>query len=402
MLKRFYGSAITMKPAMFSQRTGWDLGESAFALLVAERRSRGDLADLTQSNPTHCGFAYPANLLEPLSSPEAAIYDPSPLGAVVAREAVQRYYRDHDAEVSLHHICLTTGTSEGYSFLFRLLCDPGDEVLVARPSYPLFDFIARLDGVALREFPLAFDATAGARSEAWSLDLHLLTEAIGPRTRALILVHPNNPTGNFLSSQEREALDALCASRGLALIVDEVFLDYIVEAGPQRTFADRSGQALTFVLSGISKVCALPQMKASWIVATGPDNIVREAMARMEVIADTFLSMNAPVQSALSSWLEARGSLQQQIRDRVQANLAQLDARLPGTSASRNAVRGGWTVVLRVAREVHGFPFAEAALAAGVLVQPGEFYGFAPGRCVLSLLTPGDVWRHGLGLLPVD
>ncbi len=382
----------------FSGRTDWDVGENDLAAAVRLRReSGGELVDLTVSNPTVCGFVYDeAVLLAPLANADGMRYAADALGMVSAREAVAGYYRDLGAEVAVERICLTTSTSEGYSFLFRLLCGPGDEVLVARPSYPLFDFLARLDDVELREYPLRYDPHAG-----WAIDLDALRAAITARTRAVIVVHPNNPTGNFVSVAEREALGAICAEKGIALIVDEVFLDYAL-GEPPPSFAGGDTRCLTFVLSGISKVCGLPQMKASWMLASGPGELVRGAMERIEVIADTFLSMNAPVQHALPIWLEQRVSIQRQIRERMRENLGALDARLVGTQAERLGLEAGWTAVLRVPRTVEGVPFVEAALRKGVLVQPGEFYGLASGRAVVSLLTPAEVWVRGLELLPID
>jgi alanine-synthesizing transaminase len=387
----------------FSTRTGWDLSENELAAAVRARVAAGsELVDLTASNPTACGFDYePERLLAALSEPAAARYESISLGTTIARSAVAKYYRDAGADVAVERICLTTSTSEAYSFLFRLLCDPGDEVLVARPSYPLFEFLAQLDDVQLREYPLLYDPNADEQ-HGWSIDMHSLEAAITERTRAVIVVHPNNPTGNFASDTEREALERICADRGLALIVDEVFLDYAIGEKTARSFAEGESACLRFVLSGISKVCGLPQMKASWIAAYGPKALVDEAMERIEVIADTFLSMNAPVQFALPIWLERRHSLQSQIRDRCATNLRTLDARLEGSSAQRLVMEGGWTAVVRVPRTVGGLPFAEAALGCGVLVQPGEFYGLPEGRIVLSLLTPCDIWKAGLELLPVD
>ena len=390
----------------FSTRTSWELGEHALVERVRERRARGeDVMDLTVSNPTSCGFQYEAKeLLAPLSAYEAMAYDPQPFGLASARAAVAEYYRDHGADVPIEHICLTTSTSEAYSYLFRLLCDPGDEVLIARPSYPLFDFIARLESVTLREYPLRYDPGASAASEhAWTIDMDALDASIGERTRAIVVVHPNNPTGNFASAEEREALEMLCAERGLALIVDEVFLDYSISANRSaRSFAAGDSPALCFVLSGLSKVCALPQMKLSWIAARGAAEALASAMARLEVVADTFLSVNAPVQTALPHWLRGRDPLQQQIRARVQGNLSTLDTRLRGSQADRLALEGGWTVVLRVPRIVDGLSFAETAADRGVLVQPGEFYGMQAGRAVLSLLTPPQEWQRGLERLPID
>jgi aspartate/methionine/tyrosine aminotransferase len=386
---------------MFSQRTAWDLEENDFARLVAEHRASGrPLVDLTVSNPTHCGFAYRPDLLAPLAAPDAFNYIPDPLGTVRAREAVSTYYRDHGAEVSRDRICLTTSTSEAYSFLFRLLCDPGDNVLIAQPSYPLFDYIARLDAVDLRPYPLYHDPAASpSDTHAWTIDFAALRATVTPRTRAIVVVHPNNPTGNFVSLPERAELDAICRQHNLALIVDEVFLDYALPGHKAQTFAAKRLSALTFVLSGLSKICGLPQMKCSWIAAIGPDAEVGSAMQRLEVIADTFLSMNAPVQFALPTWLASRDHIQRQIRTRTAGNLTALHAILGGSDLQPLAAEGGWTAVLRVTRTLDGVPFAESALARGVLVQPGEFYGLPEGRIVLSLLTPPEAWAAGLELL---
>jgi alanine-synthesizing transaminase len=376
----------------FSRRTNWNLGENDFARAVREVRAGGrEVLDLTVSNPTACGFAYDSEaLLGPLSDARALVYEPEALGMVRAREAVCGYYREHGAEVGVEKVCLTTSTSEAYSFLFRLLCDVGDEVLIARPSYPLFEFLAELDDVRLVEYPLLYD-------EGWHVDFYALEAAVTAKTKAVVVVHPNNPTGNFASEKERAALQEFCARRGLALIVDEVFLDYAMEGMEARSFAAEKCEALTFVLSGLSKVCGLPQMKVSWIVAGGPG--VGDAMARLEVITDTFLSMNAPMQFALPQWLAGRGAMQREIRERVRENLAVLDARLVGTQANRLAMDAGWAAVVRVPRSGG---FVEEAMERGVLVQPGEFYGLPEGRVVLSLLTPLDIWARGVERLPAS
>jgi alanine-synthesizing transaminase len=378
----------------FSERTAWELGENEFAARLAVlRRAGGSVLDLTVSNPTACGFVYAEEaLLAPLCEPGAWLYEPEPLGIELARAAVARYYKDAGAVVPVERICLTTSTSEAYSFLFRLLCDPGDEVLVASPSYPLFDYIARLDGVRLVEYPLQYH-------DGWQIDVEALKAAVTERTRAVIVVHPNNPTGQFCSAAERRALEAVCAGRGLALIVDEVFLDYALAGVARQSFAVGASGVLTFVLSGISKVCGLPQMKCSWIAACGPERMVAAAMQRMEIVADTFLSMNAPVQHALGDWLAGRQGFQQQVRERVRVNLEALDAALAGTVCQRFAMEAGWTAVLRVPRTVRGVEFSLAALEAGVVVQPGAFYGMGEGRVVVSLLTPVEVWREGVARL---
>ena len=374
-----------------STRTAWDTAESGLSRALRERRDREQpVTDLTVSNPTLCDFSYDeSSIVDALRSPAALVYDPDPRGILAAREAVARYYQSHGAQVPAKDIILTTSTSEAYSFLFRLLCDEGDEVLVASPSYPLFAYIARLDGVRLVEYPLLYH-------DGWQIDLEALEAAVTERTRAVIVVHPNNPTGHFCSSGEREALEDLCARRGLALVVDEVFLDYGLPGVESRSFAAGESAALTFVLSGISKVCGLPQMKCSWIVACGPGQLLAEAMARLEIVADTFLSMNAPVQHALPAWLEARRGFQAQVVERMQRNLDVMDKVLAGTDCQRLELDGGWTAVLRVPRTVRGVEFSLAALDEGVVVQPGSFYGLPEGRVVVSLLTPPEVWGEGM------
>ena len=392
----------------FSIRTAWEPGPNAWAEAVANARASGRrLVDLTVSNPTACGLGPSSEaILRPLRAPGALRYTPEPLGMSGARQAVRAYYRDHHVDVAPERICLTTSTSEAYSFLFRLLCDPGDEVLIARPSYPLFDLLAVLDDVQMRECPLFYEP--GGRSagdSGWQIDFPALEAALTERTRAVLVVHPNNPTGHFVSAGERERLTAFCAEHGLALIADEVFLDYPHASAPagmpaQATFAGEV-RCLTFALSGLSKICALPQMKASWIVASGPRAAVDEAMRRLEIVADTYLSMNAPVQFALASWLEGRHGVQEAIRERLRENLAALDARLKGSLGERLGLEGGWTAVLRVPRFVEGVPFAEAALVQGAIVQPGLLYGLPEGRCVVSLLTEPHLWREGLERLPL-
>ncbi len=392
-----------------SRRTGWEPGENHWAqALRAVRASGRELLDLTVANPTACGLGPTEfGLLQPLSDPRALRYVPDPLGMPSARMAVAQYYREHGADVRPEQLCLTTSTSEGYSFLFRLLCDPGDEVLIARPSYPLFDLLARLEDVVLREYPLRYDPGARASERGnWAIDRGALENAIGQRTRAVIVVHPNNPTGNYVTAEDRAFLQELCAARNLALIVDEVFLDYPLAGsapgfGSEGTFAGGASASLCFVLSGLSKVCALPQMKLSWIAASGPETLLLPAMERLEVIADTFLSVNAPTQFALPHWLGARGDTQRRVRERLAGNLAVLDRALAGSVASRLSVEGGWTVVLRVPSTVEGEEFALAAMKRGVLVQPGDFYGLPAGRCVLSLLSSPEASQRGLARLPI-
>jgi alanine-synthesizing transaminase len=375
----------------FSSRTSWDVGESSYAAAVREARASGRrIYDLTISNPTRCGFSYDAKaLLQPLTNPRALVYDPDPRGILSAREAVAAYYADHSAAVSAGDLVLTTSTSESYSFLFRLLCDPGDEVLVAQPSYPLFDFLADLDDVRLRPYPLFYD-------HGWCIDLAELERAITPRTRAVIVVHPNNPTGHWTSAKERELLEGLCVRHGLALIVDEVFLDYpLRHSASARSFACGEHPALTFVLSGLSKIVGLPQMKAAWIATLGPERAKAEALGRLEIVADTFLSMNAPVQLAMPNWLAGRRSIQGEILARARGNLEVL-LRTARDAPGRLQVlvaEAGWSAVLGLPGCVGELDCASRLVRErGVIMHPGNFYGMAEkNRVVVSLIGPlGD------------
>ncbi len=385
----------------FSARTRWALQPTPYALaLQAARASSAPLFDLTASNPTTCGFEYDsAGILRALSQPECLEYEPDPRGLPIARRAVANYYAEAaSAKAAMEQIFLTTSTSEAYSYLFRLHCDPGSEILIAQPSYPLFEFLADLDDVRLMPYSLFYD-------HGWHLDLAALVARITPETRAVIVVHPNNPTGHFTSAQEREALERVCREHRLALIVDEVFLDYAFDSSAKNpsSFAHGEHPVLTYVLSGLSKVAALPQMKAAWIAAFGPAPILNEATARLEVIADTFLSMNAPVQHALPYLLANRHSVQRQILERVRRNLAVLDARLAdsrwtdATALSRLEVQGGWYAVVRVPALCSGEALAIRLLQEQrVAVHPGYFYGFdGDGWLVLSLLPNCEEFAEG-------
>jgi aspartate/methionine/tyrosine aminotransferase len=302
-----------------------------------------------------------------------------------AREAVAGYYRDHGAVVDADAVVLTTSTSEGYGYLFRLLCDAGDEVLVALPSYPLFDFLADLEDVRLKSYPLFYD-------HGWWIDFGELEKRIGPRTKVIVVVHPNNPTGQGTGAEERGRLEEICARHGLALIVDEVFLDYPLGETRLTSFAVGPHPVLTFCLSGMSKIAGLPQMKIGWIVTLGPERLQREAIGRLEVVADTFLSMNSPVQGALPMWLAGRKGIQGQILERVRGNL-----RLAEDSAVEVlGVEAGWSAILRLPqtdKDLAGSLLREV----GVVVHPGAFYGIAEwGRVVVSLLGSGSEFREGL------
>src|SRR5579885_2673174 len=329
---------------MFSRRTAWNLAPNRLTPAHQEAlRSGKHILDLTLSNPTRAGIEYDAlSILDALSRPQSLDYDPQPKGLLSARQAVTEYYAcrpDTPARLNPENLILTTSTSEGYSFIFRLLCNPGDEILVPKPSYPLFDFLADLQDVKLVPYPLLYD-------HGWQIDFHSLERAVTKNSRCIVLVHPNNPTGSYVSLQEGDHLNELCAKHELALIVDEVFLDYALAGGPQPTFAANQN-ALTFTLSGVSKISGLPQMKLAWIHVSGPEAITAAAMQRLEVIADTYLSLNTPTQVAASALLNQSKSIQPQLMRRVRANLEELDRQLSRQKVcTRLDVQGGWYAVL--------------------------------------------------------
>ena len=394
-LSRFdgYNASSTIRMNRFSQRTNWNLASNRLSAALAEHRAAGKpLIDLTVSNPTECGFVYDQSaILEALRNPGALKYEPVARGLASARSAVAEYYADHGARVSIDDIFLTTSTSEAYSYVFRLLCNPGDELLIPAPSYPLFDFLADIQDVKLVRYPLLYD-------HGWQTDFHALERAITPRTRGLIVVHPNNPTGHFVKRAETEKLNAICSAHHLSIIADEVFLDFSLNAERPSTFAGNQ-EALTFTMSGLSKICGLPQMKAAWLVVSGPQKPKGEALARLEVIADTYLSMNAPVQLAMPAFLASGRSFQSQLFSRIQRNLAELDRQLAAQKVcSRLAVEGGWYAVLRVPATRSDEDLALALLDdKGVYVHPGHFLDFTQdGYLVVSLISPETDFSQGL------
>lgn len=378
---------------MFAKRTSWNLEANRLSAALAAHRAAGKpTMDLTLSNPTECGFQYnETGLLDALRNRESLNYEPNPRGLEVARRAVAQYYADRGQPVSLDDIFLTTSTSEAYTFAFRALCDPGDEVLIPAPSYPLFEFLADIQDVRLVRYPLIYD-------HGWQMDFPTLERAITPRTRAVIIVNPNNPTGNFCKSAEVSKLNEICAARELAIVADEVFLDFSLKGERQASFAGSSG-ALTFTLSGISKICGLPQMKAAWLVVSGPEACREQASARLEVMADTYLSVNAPIQWALPAFLAGRQEFQMQVLARMRQNLAELDRQLLQQAAcSRLQIEGGWNAVLRVPAIEPGEELALRLLKTrGVYVHPGHFYDFpSDGYLVASLIGPVDAFSEGI------
>ena len=381
---------------MFSRRTQWKMTLNRLSAAIAEARASGhEILDLTISNPTRAGIIYDgAAILDSLGTESALDYDPQPKGLLPAREAVAKYYAERGEPVGQEHLFLTCGTSEGYSYLFRLLANPDDEILIPAPSYPLFEFLADLDDVRLVPYPLIYD-------HGWQIDFHSLTNAITPKSRAIIVLHPNNPTGSYVSAKERETLNEICSPHRLALIVDEVFLDYSHEHKRRSTFA-LNQDVLTFTLSGLSKISALPQMKLAWTAVSGPENDRTEAERRLEVIADSYLSVGAPVQWAAASLLLQRKDIQQQLFERISANLLELDRQLDSQRAcTRLIVEGGWYAILRVPVTQSDEDLAVKLLEGQrVLVHPGHFYDFpSDGYVVLSLIGRTAEFRDGISRL---
>jgi alanine-synthesizing transaminase len=382
---------------MFSDRTNWKLAQNRFTQAVEEVRAAGaEVFDLTVSNPTRVGLKYDSQaILQALGSARALDYDPQSKGLLEAREAVAAYYREEHGvrDLDAERIVLTTSTSEGYSYVFRLLCNAGDELLVPKPSYPLFEFLADLQDVKLVPYPLIYD-------HGWQMDFPSLEKAVTARTRGVVVVHPNNPTGSYVQAAELEWLNSFCRAHGLALVVDEVFVDYGLDLKAHASFAGNQ-DVLTFTLSGLSKISALPQMKVAWVVTSGPrsDGAAAVAIARLEVIADTYLSMNAPIQWAVPALLEQRKSIRRQLLERVQRNLAELDRQLSGqTACQRLSLDGGWYAVLRVPVTRSDEELAIELLGKkSVLVHPGHFYDFPSDEyLVLSLI--GAEWEFAEGI----
>ena len=357
----------------YSRRFIWEARPNALWIERKALEAAGrPVVDLTISNPTQAAIPYPADFLASLSDPRALHYKPQATGLFAAREAVAEYYADHGASVHPDQILLTASTSEAYHYLFKLLADPGDEILVPRPSYPLFEYLAGLELLDTVPYP------AGSADPC-----NLATD----RTRAVVTVHPNNPTGEYLTAPQAQLLASRCAALGIGLISDEVFLDYRLQRGPVQTLANLP-RGRVFVLSGLSKVCGLPQMKLGWMVLAGEPQ--REVREKLELLADTYLSVGAPVQWASIEWLRRRGEMQRPILDRIRTNDQLLSRLLSGSALNYEPPQGGWTAVLELPSALDEEALALRLLReSGILIQPGYFYDFDPApRMIVSLLTP--------------
>ena len=377
---------------MFASRTNWNLKPNRLSEALERHKAGGRrLLDLSASNPTECGINYDAPaILQALGNPGSLQYHPDPCGLKSARQSVVDYYAERDEHISVDDLVLTASTSEAYSFIFRLLCNPGDELLIPTPSYPLLDFLAGLNDVKLIRYPLFYD-------HGWHIDVHALKQAVTPRTRGVIVVHPNNPTGHFTRPEEIAQLNQICSDHQMAVIADEVFLDFSLGM-TARSFVANTG-ALTFTMSGISKISGLPQMKLAWLAASGPATAKREALVRLEMIADTYLSLNAPIQLATPVLLQQRKHFQEQLMARVRANLAEFDVQLTKEKRfDRLNVEGGWYAVLRVPATRPDEDLAIDLLEKhDVYVHPGHFYDFpGDGYLVVSLIAPEQDFAEGV------
>ena len=379
---------------MFSSRTPSNFAPNRLTKAVRAARARGQsFIDLTESNPTRAGFDYPPDLLAPLGGARGLRYAPSPLGVMAAREAVAADYQRQDVSVLPGRIALTASTSDGYSMLFKLLADAGDEVIVPRPSYPLFDHLTRLDLLEARYYDLDIHGE-------WSIDVSSVERAITPRTRAVLVVSPNNPTGSYVTDDELDRLAAICAPRGIAIIADEVFVDYEFEPGASRRpgrIASRR-DVLSFALGGLSKSVGLPQVKLGWIAVGGPDHLADAALERLELVCDTYLAVSTPVQLAAAELLAQGAAVRSQIAARVAANYRALQAIVPTTSSCRVLKSaGGWYAVLQVPSLESEEDLVLRLLEDGVLTHPGYFFDFPrESFLIISLLPPEYLLADGV------
>jgi alanine-synthesizing transaminase len=380
---------------MFSTRIAGDLAPNRLTEAIRRRRSEGlPIIDLTQSNPTRAGFEYPNDLLAPLANNRGLVYMPEPLGLMGARRAVAAEYARRGVIVDPERIALTASTSDAYSVLFKLLASPGDEILVPRPSYPLFEHLTALEGVVARSYDLEYHGR-------WSIDFASVDRAVGPRTRAVLVVHPNNPTGSFVSQDELDRLATFCAAREMALIADEVFADYelqpasIARAGSMLT----RDEVLVFALGGLSKSIGLPQVKLAWMAVAGPRDVVDEALKRLEMVCDTYLSVSTPVQLAAPELLERGAAVRTQIAARILANYRRLSERAASVPSTRVLhAGGGWYAVIQVPTFRSEEDLAVDLLSHdGVLTHPGYFFDFPrESHLILSLLPPEDTFAAGV------
>jgi hypothetical protein len=378
---------------MFSSRTDWNTTPNRLSGLTAEKRLRGEsIIDLTESNPTKCEFSYPRKeILSALTEPSVLSYRPEPRGHLSARNAISEYYAEHGIAVTPEQIILTSSTSEAYSFLFKLLCNIGDEVVVPQPSYPLFEYLCQLNDITLRNYRLAYDGE-------WHVDFASLQAQFSDKTRAIVLVHPNNPTGSYLKQNEFDKICSLAFEHHSSLIADEVFGPFDISPDIRRAKILTSQPFVQlFSLNGISKLLGLPQLKLSWIIVDGNLQQRDDALNRLDIIADTFLSVNTPVQVALPKLLRFSSGIRNQVRLRIQTNYRLLQKVFTDSSTSVLRVEGGWYAVLQLPQKYSDDHWAEKILTCqNILVQPGHFFDMEQKSCiVISLLPISELFEDG-------
>lgn len=379
----------------FSNCTNWDTHPTKLASLLHEKQQRGEeIIDLTESNPTRCGFQYNTqSMLDALATRRSLLYEPNPKGLLLARTAIADWYLQQGVTLSAEHLFLTASTSEGYSFLFRLLCNAGDSVLMPKPSYPLLDYLCQLNDVIPQYYSLMYDGE-------WHIDFERLEKNITEKTRAIILVHPNNPTGSFIKQDERSRIEEFARQHNLPLIVDEVFGSFGFEQDKRRASSFANCEAVvTFTLNGLSKLAGLPQMKLAWIAVRGPEAKQEEALKRLEVITDTYLSVSTPVQQALPSLLKDSPLLTRQILERVRGNYHWLkDTLHSGSAMSLFHCEGGWNAILQLPNtqtdEEWGLKFLRER---NILVHPGHLFDMQNTvGIVISLLVKREILASGI------
>ena len=381
----------------FSQRTNWSLSPNPLITLFTELKTQQtEILNLTESNPTVCDFQYPSeDILRPLAQKINLHYTPDPKGNLVARKAISNDFQRKGFDIPTERIFLTASTSEAYGYLFRLLANPKDRMLFPQPSYPLFQFLGDLNDLALDFYSLRYEGS-------WGIDMSFFKKLLTEKTKAILCVNPNNPTGSFVKKREQEVLNDICMKRKLSIISDEVFWDFSLTEDPQRVSFIGNKDVLTFTLGGLSKTLALPQMKLSWIIINGPDPLVKEAMARLEMIADTYLSVNTPTQNALKDWLAIKDKIQDQVLSRLKENLDYLDSQLKELKdpsfCRRLEVEGGWYAVLKIPDHFSEEEWALKFLKEDqVFIHPGYFFDFPKeAYIVVSLLISPKIFAEGL------
>ncbi len=382
---------------MFSNRTNWNLSSNRLTKLIEERRQQGHvILDLTESNPTKVGFDfYDIGLLNPLKNKSNLIYEPDPKGLLNARIAVSGYYKQKGIYVNPENVVMTSSSSDAYSYILKLIAKFNEEVLVPVPSYPLLSIISQLNDVVLKHYRLVYDGE-------WHFDFDSITSAITTNTRAIIVIHPNNPTGSYVKLNEYKILVEIAAKYNLAIISDEVFLDYAITDNEHRleSFADKS-DVLTFTISGISKMLGLPQMKIGWLIVNGPQKHCVDALSRLEMIADTYLSVSTPAQNSLPYWLNQFYHINSKILNRVKQNYFLLQGASKNNVASSVLyVEGGWNGIIKLPKIRPDDEWVESFLLnSNVLFQPGYFYDFEEdANIIMSLIQQPEVLETALNL----